>query len=157
MSVRRWVTVGLSLFVVASIAFLVRGEVARPGASAGDAERPAVEDVPRDGVVAYYFHGTSRCRTCLAIEAGTRDALDAAFSRELAAGRLAWRPLNVEEPRNEHFVQDFDLAERTVVLVRMEGGKPVRWTRLDRVWDLVGDDQAFAAYVQEETRGYLGL
>ena len=155
MAVRKWVTLGLSLFVVASIFVLVRGEVAKPGA--GEPASAAVDGVPANGVVAYYFHGTSRCRTCLAIESGTRDALGAAFARELADGALAWRPLNVEEPRNEHFVQDFDLSERTVVLARMEDGKPVRWTRLDRVWELVGDDEAFAAYVQQETREYLGL
>jgi hypothetical protein len=32
----------------------------------------------------------------------------------------------------------------------------VRWKRLDKVWDLIGDQQAFEKYVRDEVRAYLG-
>jgi hypothetical protein len=64
--------------------------------------------------------------------------------------------VNIEEPENEHFVEDYQITTRTVVLVEMKDGQQVRWSTLGRVWDLVDDQPAFMTYIQEETKGYLG-
>jgi hypothetical protein len=107
-------------------------------------------------VIAYYFHATMRCPTCLSIENGARDAIERAFPAPLAAGTLVWRSLDMEEPGNEHFVTEFELTASSLVLVREEGGQMVQWRNLPEVWDLVGDGARFEAYVTNNARELLG-
>ncbi|PWB71781.1 MAG: hypothetical protein C3F15_12325 [Holophagae bacterium] len=110
---------------------------------------------PGNGVVAYYFHGDFRCRTCLAIERQAHETITADFADELASGRLTWRALNVEQPGNEHFVEDFKLVTRSLVLVSYQDGKVQRFQNLDKVWQLVRDEELFSQYVRESTRAFL--
>lgn len=159
----------LILFVVASVAYLIvdgsRQSAGNPGEDAQAVTLTIAVPSPENAddaadvqrrVIAYYFHGTSRCQTCLTIEQYARQALEDGFSEELQAGTLEWHAVNVEEPPNNHFINDYELVTRSVVLVDMEGESQIRWKNLERVWDLVGDREAFISYVQEETRAYLG-
>ena len=52
--------------------------------------------------------------------------------------------VNVEEPQNEHFVRDFQLVSRSVVMER--NGK---FERFDRVWELVRRPEDFKKYLDE--------
>ena len=106
-------------------------------------------------VVAYYFHGNVRCMTCRTIERLANETITADFPGELESGELTWRALNVDEPANEHFVKDFNLVTRSLVLVSYRDGKVVRFENLDKVWQLVRDEEAFSQYVRESTRSFL--
>jgi hypothetical protein len=123
----------------------------------GMAQDPPGADakVPSTGVVAYYFHGDFRCRTCLAIERQAHETITADFADELASGRLTWRALNIEQPGNEHFVEDFKLVTRSLVLVSYRDGRVQRFQNLDKVWQLVRDEELFSQYVRESTRAFL--
>ncbi len=145
--------------VLPSIVVVVAGAlalVALPAAGiAADGTTAAAAAPPATGVVAYYFHGNFRCKTCLAIERLSRETITAEFPDELSSGRLTWRAVNVEEPDNEHFVRDFELTTRSLVLVSYEDGKVVRHRNLDKVWQLVHDEGAFSEYVREAARAFL--
>jgi hypothetical protein len=101
--------------------------------------------------VVYYFHGNMRCSSCKKIEAYTKEAVQSGFSEALNNGTLELKVVNVEEPGNDHYVQDFQLYTRSVVLERRSGGKPNQWKNLDRVWSLTRNKAAFMEYVQEQT------
>jgi len=159
-------TVVLILFVCASLIYLAADsllqrtnnpEQDQPAVSQVTATPPLEED-PEEvehTVVAYYFHGVSRCQTCLRIEQYSREALETGFPEELQSGALEWHAVNVEEPPNQHFITDYELTTRSLVLVDVEGGAQTRWKNLSRVWELVSDQEAFASYVVEETQAYL--
>ena len=70
---------------------------------ASNVEASSSVPVSDSGVVAYYFYGNYRCASCRAIEAYTEEALEQYFSDEIASGRLAFRPVNIEEKGNEHY------------------------------------------------------
>jgi len=140
----------MSMIVIATIA--VVSVATMPVASA---ESPAATATP-DGAVVYYFHGNVRCATCKKIEAYTDDAVSQEFSQELQNGALSWRVVNVEEPQNRHFIQDFQLVTKSVVLAEYRDGNVVRWKNLDKVWQLVRNQDAFAAYIRDETSAFLG-
>ncbi|RPJ62212.1 MAG: hypothetical protein EHM23_04185 [Acidobacteria bacterium] len=106
-------------------------------------------------VVAYYFHGTTRCTTCRTIEAYAHEAVQTGFGDALKAGKIEWRALNVEEAANRHFIKDYQLYTRSVVLASYQGDKQLRWKNLDKVWELVGDKGQFTRYVQGEVKTFL--
>jgi hypothetical protein len=56
---------------------------------------------------------------------------------------------------NEHFVEDFKLVTRSLVLVSYRDGTVARWKNLDKVWQLVRDEELFSQYVRESTRAFL--
>jgi len=162
MSVKRIATFALLLFVGVSVGYLVVTEARRGSATdesvvveAAEMESSSGNTVRDLQVVAYYFHGTQRCKTCRTIEAYTLEALESEFSDALSGGDLVWRPINIDEPENEHFVQDYNLTTRTVVLVGLKDGVPSDWTSLPRVWELVRDRNAFFSYIQTETQRFL--
>lgn len=100
----------------------------------------------------YYFHGARRCVTCNRIEALTRSAVEETFREEISKGTVAFAPVDVERPENEHYVQDFQLAVRSVVVRNGTG-----YERLDKVWDLVhGDEGGFRDYIVEAVRRRIG-
>jgi hypothetical protein len=85
---------------------------------------------PESKVVAYYFHGNTRCVTCRTIESYAREAIENGFSEALKKGQLEFKVVNVEEPQNEHFVQDYQLSASTVVVARFKKGKQRGWKNL---------------------------
>lgn len=113
-------------------------------------------DAGAESVVAFYFHGNVRCATCKKIEAYADEAVQQGFPEALQNGALEWRVINVDETENRHFIQDFQLVTRSVVLAEYRGDKVVRWKNLDKVWQLVRSKDRFVDYVQRETREFLG-
>lgn len=100
----------------------------------------------------YYFHGARRCDTCKRIEVLTRSVVEETFRADISKGKVAFVSVDLERPENEHYIQDFQLAVRTVVV-----GNGTGYERLDRVWDLVhGDERAFREYIVEAVRRRIG-
>ncbi|HIJ67579.1 MAG TPA: hypothetical protein HPP51_04765, partial [Planctomycetes bacterium] len=73
----------------------------------------------------------------------------------MADGRLVWLALNIDRAENGGFVEDFQLDTSTLVVADIRSGKCVRWKKLARVWELIGDEAAFTQYVQDEISRYL--
>jgi len=105
--------------------------------------------------VVYYFYTNTRCSSCKTIEAYTREAV----ATKLAAGYKDWKiefkGVNVDDDANKHFVQDYWLNSKSVVVQKYAGEKPLKWGKLDKVWQLLGDKEAFMSYVADETRKLL--
>ena len=107
-------------------------------------------------IVAYYFHGNLRCATCRKIEAYSEEAITQGFADELKSGQFAWRVVNTDESENKHFVKDFELITKSVVLVEYRDGEVTRFENLKLVWQLVGDKDGFLKYVRDATREFIG-
>jgi len=101
-------------------------------------------------VIAYYFHGTFRCSTCQTIEKYSKEAIEQYFANELKNGTFEFRPVNVEEPGNKHFIQDYQLVTRSLVLSLVSDGKETKWKNLPDVWQFVSDRDKFFQYVKDE-------
>ena len=108
-----------------------------------------------DGIVVFYFHGNARCATCRKIEAYSDEAVHSGAAKELADGTLSWRVVNVDETANRHFIEDFQLITKSVVLAEYRDGEVVRFKNLDKVWQLVRSKDRFVEYVQGETQEFL--
>jgi hypothetical protein len=164
MKAKSVITVVLLLFVLASVAYLVAKEFSGPShtvapESGTQLTAPPVNAPPAQvadsAVVVYYFYGNVRCPTCRKFESYSDELIRQEFSKEVNDGRLQWLLINVDEPENKHFVGDYKLYTKSIVVVKNEPGKEPQWKNLDKIWQLVGDKQAFVGYVKEEINAYL--
>lgn len=107
-------------------------------------------------VVAYSFHGTLRCTTCLQVEQGAETAIRGAFAKDLVGGSLFWRSVNISLPENRHFAAEYQVASWGLVLVEYRGKTPGKWRSLSQAGELVrADPAAFQRYVTAEVRAFL--
>ena len=107
-------------------------------------------------IIAYYFHGTVRCVTCRKIESLSHDVVASDFAEPLKTGQLEWQVVNVDLPENQHFIRDYQLVTKSLVLVKHEGGKQVGYKNLQKIWTYINSEQAFRAYVKGELQVALG-
>jgi hypothetical protein len=106
-------------------------------------------------VIAYYFHGDQRCATCYKLESYSLEALKTGFAEGLADSSLIWKTVNYDQKKNKHFIDDYKLYTKALILSRVRSGKEVAWKNLDQIWQLVGDKDKYLTYVQTETFKFL--
>jgi hypothetical protein len=153
------VAVVLLLFVGLSLTYLVIKETGKQ--SVAETEAVPVSAITESSesvghqVIAYYFHGQRRCPSCIKIEAYSKETVDSLFQDALRDGRLVWRVVNFEESGNEHYSEDYKLIAQSLIIVDRHNGEQTAWKNLDKVWELLGDKQAFMSYVYEEITSYL--
>ena len=126
------------------------GSSVRQSSVSNEAEHKAVEST-----VVYYFHRKYRCPTCLKIESLALQSLKERFPEAIASSDLEWQVINLDEPGNQSFVEKFELETSTLVLAKETEGSITTWKKLEKVWSLVVDEDAFADYVGDEAAGYL--
>jgi hypothetical protein len=141
------------VFVAASVLYLVNGN---DGRAPADPPQGSSAEPAGARIVAYYFHGAARCGTCLAIENTAREILQRELADEFESGAIRWQTVDYERPENGHFAREFELTGATLVLARNAGGRAERWDKLERVWELIGDEARFGEYVLSQAREYLG-
>ncbi len=118
------------------------------------ADEPAKAQ-PSDYIQAFYFHATYRCKTCTTIEQYSRDTIETNFKEQLDKGTLRFAEVNFDEPENRHYLQDYKLTYRSLVIVRYKDGKQVLFKNLDKIWQLKGNKADFSNYVKTEVEAFL--
>ena len=142
MNIRALVTGTLLLLAVGGAVYVLVG-----GDGGGD--EAVANSLPADGVVVYYFHGTKRCGTCNKMERLTAEVINDRFSERRRDGSVAFRAVNLESDATRHFITEFELASKAVVMVERGGGKDLAWRRLDAIWEKIADDAAYTDYIAE--------
>jgi hypothetical protein len=89
------------------------------------------------------------------MEKYSREAIDANFKDALASGGLEFKAVNVEEKGNEHFVNDYKLYTKTLILSLVKDGKEVKSKNLDKIWELARNKQKFMDYVTGEVNAFM--
>ena len=115
----------------------------------------AAEDKPVAKVTAYYFHGTFRCYTCTNMEKYSREAIETNFKDALASSNLEFKAVNVEDHSNEHFVDEYKLYTKSLILSLVKDGKEVKSKNLDKIWEYAHNKQKFIDYVTSEISGFM--
>ncbi|MFH0732611.1 MAG: nitrophenyl compound nitroreductase subunit ArsF family protein [Candidatus Omnitrophota bacterium] len=106
-------------------------------------------------IIAYYFHGSFRCITCTSMEKYSREAIETNFKDALESGKLEFKSVNVEEPDNEHYADDYQLYTKTLILSLVKNGEEIKSKNLDKIWEYARNKQKFISYVAEELNNFL--
>jgi len=121
-----------------------------------EVETPDEEEAPGDTacvIEAIYFHNTYRCVTCLKIEGDAKAIVEKEFAEELAAGKLRWSTIDMEE--NRSYISQYDLASPSLVLIRKAGDDVVDWITLKDTWNLIRSETRFAPYIVDSFQAFL--
>jgi hypothetical protein len=103
----------------------------------------------------YFLIGT-RCVSCKKIEALARATAEQDFAAELAANKLVFRVIDTGEPANHHYLKNYQISSKTVVISRRVEGKETTWKDMEKVWELLDDAPAYRAYLGAQIKEYLG-
>lgn len=147
-SIRRLLKWSLLGVAALSLAAIVRNS----GTGKAPSPVPLAASVEGASMAVYYFHGYARCVTCRKLEQYAHAAVTEGFADEVRAGQMSFSAVNIEETENAHFVQDYKLSSKTIIIQKRGGGKNGAWRNLDRSWELVGDREKFLDYVRGEIR-----
>ena len=115
----------------------------------------AVSAPSKDKVIVYYFHETIRCSTCMKFEAYSKATLDKYFPKDLKDGEVEWHVLNMDSPQNKHFVKQFKLFTKALIIEKVHDGKVVVWKNLEDIWSFTEDEGKFMNYVKTNIDAYL--
>lgn len=132
------------------------------GCSGGDKGEKQIEakadesaSVTPDKLTIYYFHTTYRCWTCNQFEKLTGEVLAENYADRLSSGVVVFKVVNVENEANRHFVNDYRLVTKSLILSLEKDGKELQWKNLDQIWILVRDPDKFKDYVRQGINDYL--
>ena len=106
-------------------------------------------------IIVYYFLTNVRCSSCYKIEQYTKEAVEKYFNDELKSGMLVFKPINIEKKENQHFIKDYQLYSKAVVISMVNGGREIKYKNLTKVWQYLRDKQKFYDYIKTETSKYL--
>ena len=141
---RKILQISLLLIVVAGVLFAVlqnrKGDAfaAENGFSlTSDEILTEANSLVHATVVVTYFTTDVRCTSCRAIEAQTKEVVEKQFADALAAGSLVFQTRNIDREENKHFIDEYQLSFKTVVISSMEQGKEVQFVKMDKVWELL--------------------
>jgi hypothetical protein len=84
------------------------------------------------------------------MEEYSREAIERNFKEQLNSGELVYKVVNTDEKANAHFVGDYQLYTKSLVLSFIRDGKEVKYKNLDKIWDYVGNKDQYMKYVTDE-------
>ncbi len=106
-----------------------------------------------DFVAVYYMHSTFRCETCNTIETMTRNLLDRQYSSFLEDGSIQWQ--DIDFMKDIDLSKQFDVAASCVVVADIQNGEVIDFQRLNEVWTLMKDPEAFDQHISDAIDIYL--
>lgn len=145
------------LFLILSItSFLFLGILTLTTTYAEEAAAPVEQVKPSaNTVVVYYFYTNARCPTCHKLEKYTEESVTTSFADLIKKGVVQFKAINTDEKANEHFLKDYQLFTKSVIVSQLHDGNQVRWKNLSKIWELVGDKDSYIKYVKDEIQGYI--
>ena len=101
-----------------------------------------------DKYIAYYFHPTARCESCINLENYIKEIIDTKYKGK----GFVFKPVNIEEKENEHFKKDYNLKFSSIIISDTKSGK---WKNLDSIWSYTEDRKKFFEYTENEINNFI--
>jgi hypothetical protein len=99
----------ISLFVIALSGISCNAQTTR---------KPAPEVTMNGDVEVYYFHMTTRCITCKAVEAEARKNVEMLYADQVKAGTISFIALNIEESTGRTMGEKLGVNSQTLLIVK---------------------------------------
>ena len=170
MKMKQILAILLAVFVVSSLVYTVIDEQKKGHNQSKTSDHPVriseeqqvTTDKPQlseqqkqnSQLTVYYFHGNIRCPTCHKLETYAKEAMDTYFADEIASNEIVWKIVNLDKPGNRHFIEDYKLVTKSVVLSQVIEDKEIKWKNLDQVWQKVRNRESYLQYVRDSIQNF---
>ena len=105
---------------------------------------------PSSGKIeAYYFHMTTRCVTCKAVEAEARKDLEMLYG-----GKVSFKSINIEDDSSKAIAEKLNISGQTLLLVK--GDKKINLTNEGFLY-AVNNPEKLKSIIREKVDGLLKL
>ena len=104
-------------------------------------------------IIAYYFHPTARCQTCINIEAFSFEAVTE-WQKNIKR-KIIWKELDTDDSANTHYKEEFSLEFSSLVLAEYSGGSRIKWKNLADTWKYSNDKNTLIKYVKFELNSFI--
>ncbi len=105
--------------------------------------------------IVYYFRTTGRCYSCVQMEKMTKDTIEKGFAKDVKSGLVEFRSVDVMTTENKHYIKDYSLYTKSVIISEVKNGKEVRWKNLDQIWKKLRNENEFKLYISDELRQFM--
>ena len=106
-------------------------------------------------VIVYYFHRKFRCQSCEVLESTLQSTMQVTYADHFGTGRLAMCVVNLDDPNNRQYLEQFEIFSNSVVIVEKRGGNILRFKTVESIWDVSEDGEAISHLLQAEVEGFL--
>jgi hypothetical protein len=137
------------VFILFIAIFIVAGCVFTACSTSSPNPDSTLEPSVDNGVEVVYFHRTNRCYSCTYAEDKVRYTLDTFYSDELADGELVFTAVNVQDDANSAIIDKYGAYTSSLYMNKVVNGVE-DIENITGIWFLIGKDQEFVDYVNEE-------
>jgi len=120
-----------------------------------EAGRISQAEYVAEKVEVFYFHGTLRCPSCIALEKYSRETVEEYFAAELAAGKIEFREINVELPENKEVVAKFEARGSSLFTNAIYDGADHIEEEV-AIWRYIGDEVRFKENLKNKIDSHFG-
>lgn len=106
--------------------------------------------VEQSGIQVTYFTTDVRCISCKTIEQLTLASVERLQQNPDLTGRVYFQTLNLDRPENRHFIEEYELSFKTVVVSHTDSDDVTHWIKLDDVWKNLQNPDAFHDLIETE-------
>lgn len=109
---------------------------------------------PTDKVEAYYFHFSSRCVTCKAVEAEAKKNLETLYPEMVKQGKMSFQAVNMDEAPGKAIAEKMQVSGQTLLLVK--GTQKINITNEGFLYARTNPEK-FKSIIKEKVDGLLKL
>jgi len=145
------------LMVFLSTLLLATLLVPVPGPALADSILPdgCLGNLNDNQVVVYYFHRKFRCQSCEVLESTLLSTIKITYADHFGAGRLAMCIINVDDPENRFYLEQFEILGNSIVIVQKKEGNVLKYKNIESIWEVSEDRDAITNLLQTEVAGFL--
>jgi len=101
------------LFLLSVVLMLVMGGISSHAQGTKKQTIPSISSK----VVVYYFHFTRRCITCNAVEAETKNILEATYPTLLKSGKISFKALNLDDESSKSLAEKCGVEGQSLLVI----------------------------------------
>lgn len=73
---------------------------------------------PENVIKVFYFHGTQRCATCLAVESLTREVVLQSYATQVKQGKIVFQVVDFSTKEGEKIADKYEISYSSLLLVQ---------------------------------------
>jgi hypothetical protein len=122
-----------------------------------DRSKTLTTDVTKDMVEVIDFYGTHRCTTCKNIEANAQYTVETLFEKEVKAGKLVFKTVNVDDDANYDIAERFEAAGTALFLNVINDGVENHIDLTNFAFEKGNDKEVFSTELKQKIEEQLAV